>query len=257
MEKIHLKVKRLQIVVVTLFFINLLILLSAFNFKSGKKENFDEITVDRINIVDKKGVTKMVIASNDMIRQDAQDANVDKEGFRSSGILFRNEEGEECGGLIYHGKKTTDGQDADASLTFDQYNQDQNVVLEHKENVSATESSIEDGLAVIQRPDYKKVEQEYKMYDAIDKMTLTPDQKDSIKSVYANKEVIGARRLFIGTKRGTKDSKPYNETGLFIKDKGGNNAIGIFVDYDNVPHVEVYDKSGKKKIYHLELKADR
>ena len=257
MDKIHLKVKRLQIAVMALIVVNLFIMLTAFNDKWEKKEKFDEISVDRINIVDKKGVTKMVIASNDMIRQDAQDSNVNNDEFRASGILFRNEEGEECGGLIYHGKKAKDGQDADASLTFDQYNQDQNVVLEHKENVTPFESSIEDGLAIIQRPDYKKIEQEYKMYDKIGKMQLTQEQKDSVKSFYANEDIIGARRLFIGTKRGTKNSKPYNETGLFIKDKGGNNAIRIFVDYDNVPHFEVYDKSGKRRIYNLDLKAAR
>lgn len=252
MEKIQAKVKRLQLTVIALVAVNLFIILSAF---VKREEKFDEISVDRINIVDKKGVTKMVIAANDRIRQDSNDESVKKEEFPSSGILFRNEEGEECGGLIFRGKKTRDGQDADAGLTFDQYNQDQNVVLQHKENVAATESVIEDGLAVIQRPDYTKVKEEYGTYEKIGSMDLTPQQRDSIKSHYANLDVIGARRLFIGTKRGFKDKKPYNETGLFIRDRGGNNAIRIFVDYDNVPHFEVYDKSGKRKVYDLDIKA--
>jgi hypothetical protein len=252
MEKIQGKVKRLQLAVMALVALNLFIILSAF---VKREEKFDEISVDRINIVDKKGVTKMVIAANDRIRQDSNDESVKKDEFPSSGMLFRNEEGEECGGLIFRGKKSADGQVADAVLTFDQYNQDQNVVLEHKENVAPTESVIEDGLLVIQRPNYTKVEPEYQMYDKIGKMELSQAQKDSLRSFYAYQDVVSARRLFIGTKRGLKEGKPYSETGLFIKDRGGNNRIRIFVDYDNKPHFEVLGKDGKSKVYDLDLKV--
>ncbi len=251
MHKLHNQVKKLQIAVITLIAINSFIVMTAFNSKGFKSEKFDEISVDRINIVDKKGITKMVIASNDMIRQDSKDENVKSDEFRSSGILFRNEEGEECGGLIYHGKKTKNGQEADASLTFDQYNQDQNVVLEHKENIDSAEASIDDGLSIIQRPNYKKIPEEYSTYDKISKMDITEEQRDSVKSYYANQDVIGSRRLFIGTKRGIKNNSPFNDAGLFIKNKGGATVMRIFVDYSNIPHFEVYESSGKKKIYEL------
>lgn len=253
MENLNLKVKRLQIAVIILIGLNVLIVITSFRPQTNSRnEKFDEISVDRINIVDKKGITKMVIAAQDMLRMDSKDANVNE--FTYSGILFRNEEGEECGGLIYNGKKNKNGQESDAGLTFDQYNQDQNVVLSHKESIDSNGSSVNDGLTIIQRPNYTKVKEEYQKYAQIENMNLTKDQKDSIRSYYASQDIISRRRLFIGTDRGTKNNKPYNETGLFIKNKAGNTAIKIYVDYDNIPHFEIYEPGGKKKVYELNLK---
>jgi hypothetical protein len=256
MNNLNLKVKRLQITVIILIGLNVFVMITAFRSnRASQHEKFDQISVDRINIVDKKGTIKMVIASQDMLRMDSRDANVD--GFTYSGLLFRNEEGEECGGLIYNGKKTKNGQEADAGLTFDQYNQDQNVVLSHKELIDSNESSINDGLAIIQRPNYTKVKEEYQKYAQIENMNLTKDQKDSVRSYYASQDIVSRRRLFIGTDRGTKNNKPYNETGLFIKNKAGNAAIKLYVDNDNIPHFEIYEPGGKKKVYELNVKGKK
>ena len=256
MKELALKVKRLQVAVGILVGLNLFFLITSYRPKESSHEKFEEISVDRINIIDKKGTTKMVIASQDMLRKDSKDAGVN-EGFTYSGMLFRNEEGEECGGLIFNGKKTKTGQSSDAGLTLDQYNQDQNVVVEHNETVDGSESSIKDGLTVIQRPDYTKKRDEYKRYEEIDRMTLTSNQKDSLRSYYATQGITSRRRLFVGVERGVKSHKSYNEAGLFIRNKAGANAIKIYVDDDNIPHFEVYDTSGKKKIYELDLKERR
>ena len=253
MERLHGKVKRLQIAVAALIGLNLFIIISAYRQKDSSNEKFDEISVDRINIVDKKGVTKMVIASQDMLRKDAKGINtVD---FNYSGMLFRNEEGEECGGLIYNGKKTATGQESDAGLTFDQYNQDQVININHSESVDSDRSAINDGITIIQRPDYTKKKEEYKLYADIENMNVTKEQKDSVKGYYADQGVVSRRRLFLGVDRGVKNNKPYNETGLFIKNKMGNIIMKIFVDYDNIPHFEVYDPNGKKKIYNFNFQT--
>lgn len=256
MENLVIKVKRLQVAVVALIGLNLFFLITSYKPKESVSEKFEEISVDRINIVDKKGVTKMVIASQDMLRKDSKDPGVN-EGFTYSGMLFRNEEGEECGGLIFNGKKTRTGQSADAGLTLDQYNQDQNIVIEHNETVDGAESSIKDGLTVIQRPDYSKRRDEYKKYEEIEKLGLTNVQKDSLRTYYATQGITSRRRLFVGIERGVKSLKPYNETGLFIRNKAGANAIKLYVDDNNVPHFEVYDIKGQKKIYELDLKEKR
>lgn len=256
MENLVKKVKRLQIAVISLIGLNLFFLITSYKPKDTKSEKFDEISVDRINIVDKKGITKLVIASQDMLRKDSKDAGVN-DGFTYSGLLFRNEEGEECGGLIFNGKKTKTGQSADAGLTLDQYNQDQNIVVEHNETVDGTESSIKDGLTVIQRPDYTKRRDEYQKYEEIDKMKLTEGQKDSARSYYASQGIITKRRLFVGIERGVKNRQPYNQTGLFIRNKLGADAIKLYVDHNNVPHFEVYDPSGKKRVYELDLKEKK
>ena len=75
--------------------------------------------------------------------------------------MFYNQEGIEEGGLIYRGKAIHGGQDADASLTFDQFRQDQNIYLHHEEHKDVKGTSIDDGLTITSRPDWTRVKAEY------------------------------------------------------------------------------------------------
>ena len=45
----------------------------------------------------------------------------------------------------------------------------------------------------------------------------------------------------------------YDDTGVFIKNKWGRNAIKLYVDSDNKPHFEVYDPLGKSVLYELKM----
>ena len=64
---------------------------------------------------------------------------------------------------------------------------------------------------------------------------------------------IGTRRLFLGNRRGVENGQPYDEAGLFIKNRWGRDAIKLYVDYDNKPHLDVFDPLGKVKTYELKL----
>ena len=56
-------------------------------------------------------------------------------------------------------------------------------------------------------------------------------------------------------KRGVKDNAPYDDTGVFIKNKWGRTAIKLYVDNQNKPHFEVYDPLGKSVVYALKIPA--
>jgi hypothetical protein len=165
--------------------------------------------------------------------------------------MFYNEEGQEEVGLVYSGKAAPCGQDADVTLTMDQYRQDQNAYLHHEEHRDAQNLRVEDGLSINARPDWTGVKEEYKIYGEIDQ--LSPEQRDDLrlKSLQAGK--ISSNRLFFGVKRGIKDTAPYDDTGIFIKNKWGRTAIKLYVDSDNKPHFEVYDPLGKSITYELKL----
>jgi hypothetical protein len=132
-------------------------------------------------------------------------------GVPFSGLMFYNQEGEEEGGLVYRGKAIPGGQDADVTLTFDQYRHDQNVYLHHEQHKDATGPSIDDDLK------------------------------------------ISTRRLFVGGRRGVKDDAPYDDAGMFIKNRWGRDAIKLYVDYESKPHLEIYDQLGKSIVYELKL----
>src|SRR5215470_3396598 len=105
------------------------LLMSGFQNTSGTR--FGEITVERINIVDKDGRNRMVISNDSrmpgpMIRGELLAPNSGR-----TGVLFYNEEGTENGGLIFSGRKVDGKVRAVGSLTFDQYEQDQTIALQY------------------------------------------------------------------------------------------------------------------------------
>jgi len=142
-------------------------------------------------------------------------------------------------------------QNLQSSLTMDQYNQDQNVYLHHVEHKDSLGLSVEDGLTINSRPDWKGIKEEYSIYNEMNK--LSPHEREALrlKSLQAGK--ISTRRAFYGVRRGTINGEPYDDAGLFLKNKWGNDAIKIYVDKNLKPHFEIYDSLGKAVVYNIKI----
>ena len=65
------------------------------------------------------------------------------------------------------------------------------------------------------------------------------------------------RRLFVGVRRGANAKESYDDTGLFIRNTWGREAIRLFVDKDNKPHLQVFDPLGEKIVYEANFSAGR
>ncbi len=96
--------------------------------------DFDEITVDRLNITEPDGTLRMVIANKDRLPPviiKGKERPEMGEARPQAGMLFYNDEGTENGGLIFSGKKNDKGQivDSGVSLSFDRYGAGQTVQL--------------------------------------------------------------------------------------------------------------------------------
>jgi len=172
-------------------------------------------------------------------------------GSRFSGLMFYNEEGDEEGGLVYQGETIPGGQDSDVTLTMDQYRQDQNVYLNHTEHRDASGSNISDGLQINSRPDWTEIKTEYATDRQLNKMN--DEQRDAARVNALRQRSISTQRLFYGVRRGVKNHQPFDDAGLFIKNRLGRDAIKLYVDFDNKPHLEVYDELGQSKVYELKL----
>jgi hypothetical protein len=241
------RIRILQICVFVLFLFNAFFLFNYF-FPVLPQQRFRIINAERINIKEKNGILKAAL-SNSAGFNEGQRAG--QGTVRLSGLMFYNEEGQETGGLVYLGKAIPGGQDADVTLTFDQYNQDQNVYLHHVEHKDSSGSSIEDGLAINSRPDWKGIKEEYSIYNEMDK--LSPGEKEVLRLKSLQEGKISTRRAFYGVRRGTINQVSYDDAGLFLKNKWGNDAIKIYVDKDNKPHFEIYDSLGKSIVYNVKL----
>ena len=99
---------------------------------SGKKTKFDEIEVQRINIVEPDGTLRMVLSNKanlpGVIIRGKEEHQEDRP---YAGMLFYNNEGSENGGLVFGGHKNAKGEvlDSGGSLTFDKYDASQVVQL--------------------------------------------------------------------------------------------------------------------------------
>ena len=172
------------------------------------------LDAQQINIREKDGTLKAVLSNSEGFSKIGESR---RQGVPFSGLMFYNQEGDEEGGLVYSGKAIPGGQDADVTLTFDQYRQDQNIYLHHEEHKDARMRSIDDGLTIISRPDQSQVKEEYTLYAAMDK--LSREERDALRLKSLQEGKISTRRLFVGDRRGVKDNTPYDDAGIFIKNR--------------------------------------
>ncbi|MGS4343994.1 hypothetical protein ACKUSY_00075 [Myroides odoratus] len=66
---------------------------------STLKENFEEITVKRINIVDDNGINRIVLSNEERMEPPIIKGKKYKRALNPAGIVFYNEKGDECGGI--------------------------------------------------------------------------------------------------------------------------------------------------------------
>lgn len=92
--------------------------------------DFDTINVHRINVLEPDGTLRMVISDRTEFPGLIVHGKEYTHPRPRAGMLFFDDEGTEQGGLIFSGKKGADGKgDSGLSLTFDRYNQDQQLQL--------------------------------------------------------------------------------------------------------------------------------
>jgi hypothetical protein len=200
---------------------------------SSEKMKLDEIDVARINIVEKDGTVKMVISNKDR----APDAIIGgksypRQGGNSPGIVFFNDKGDECGGLVFSGDDRADNNAAGSALLFDQLNNDQTVGIMYSES----EGRRSAGLHVWDRSD-THIAKLIEKLDGIKAMKDGPEKTDAMKRARESGE-FGAQRVFVG-----KDSNKTASVALF--DGKGRPRIKMSVDATGAGRLEFLDESGK------------
>ncbi len=144
--KLEREVRFLKIyaVLTTLFCAGLF--LSAFA-AHNKKLKFEEIDVERINVVEKDGKLRMVISNE--ARQHPGIANgkiIKRDGPRPPGMIFFNHLGDEMGGLVFG---DNGGNGHFGSLTFDKVRNDQAVGFRYLEGDNG---AYQTGIEIWQQP---------------------------------------------------------------------------------------------------------
>lgn len=206
--------------------------LNAFK-QSTRPIKFDEIDVERINIVEADGKLRMVISNQ--ARQHPGIVNgkvIQRDGPRPPGIIFFNHLGDEMGGLIF-GENGRIGHFG--SLTFDKVRGDQTIGFRHLESDDGTYST---GLEMWQQPNVPGDVLVAKYRD-VRAMTDTAARNRAFQAMRDADEVT-TQRLFLGKGR---DSTAM----LVLSDLKGRPRLRISVKADGTPAIEVLDESGQTR----------
>lgn len=186
---------------------------TAFKTKQEKNQRFATIDVERINIVEPDGTTKMIITNVDQFPtgNDSKINGIPNNPSRKkrAGMLFFNEDGIECGGFIYDGMKKGNGHQSGLSLTYDQYNGDQVMQLLNQ--------------------DYKDANGKRSVSTALMFNDRTPDE-----AISEGKVGQGVPRMMLGKSMSEKN-------GLFLFDDQGKPKAMFYIGKDNKPRLETYN----------------
>src|SRR5687768_13713468 len=122
----------LQVYAAMSFALAALVSITAFT-QPSTPQRIDELTVQRLNVVDANGTLRFVLSNKDRMHPGVMDGVMINRPRPVAGMLFFNDEGDEVGGLTYSGTDDN-GRRASAGIMFDQLKQDQTVGISYAEN---------------------------------------------------------------------------------------------------------------------------
>lgn len=231
MLNVHQRLRILETYAVISGIIFLVLAVSAFVSDRSPAEHFEELSVERISIVEKNGTPRLVIANSTRM----PDPIIDGKPFkteRPSGMVFYNQRGDEDGGLIFDAVAKEGGQyGAYGGLSFDQYRQSQIVALTYNDHSGTREA----GLHVWDRP-------ETSLTDLLDRRKAVESMPDGAAKTAALKSLseanLSPNRVFVGKNKN-------REAIVALSDAGGRPRIQIVVAASGQSRLEFLDDDGK------------
>jgi hypothetical protein len=202
--------------------------------QKSRKTRFEEIDVQRINVIEPDGTVRLVLSSKALFPGILfKGKEYPHPNRKTAGILFFNDEGTENGGLTFGGQKDKDGKvSAYGHLSFDQYNQDQVFTLDASED----DGNRKAGLAVWDRPDYS-IEELILLFERV-KEFPEKERKAEISKFFSERESAHPR-LYLGkTDNGA--------VSLRLDDRQGRDRLVIEVAPDGTPAVRFLNEDGKE-----------
>jgi hypothetical protein len=200
-------------------------------FARSAPARFEEIDVERINIIEADGTLRMVISNQ--ARQHPGIVNgkvIARQGPRPPGLIFFNHLGDEMGGLIFG---ANGGRGHFGSLTFDKVRGDQTIGFRHLEGDNGAYST---GLEMWQQPDVPGDLLQAK-YREIQAMADTAARRRALQAM-RDADHVTTQRLFLGKGRD-------NSAMLVLSDLKGRPRLRISVTADGTPAMEVLDEAGR------------
>ncbi len=210
---------------------------SSFNEKD-KVEEYDELVVKKITVVGEDNLPRMVLSNETRQHPGRMNGKVWEQRERPSGIIFFNNEGDECGGLVYQTKEKDGKVLSGMSFTMDNYKDDQVVQILNDEYYADGKAYIKRGISINQFPVGSNMEERNKKLKEYRAITDEKERKQKIRELMKNEGSVN--RLFIGRTKG-------NSSGLFLAGPDGAPKMMIYVNEQGVPKIQTFDDNGEIK----------
>ncbi len=212
------------------------------SFKNSGNQKFETIDVQRINVVEADGTVKLIVTNAGLFpngdeKINGKPTNIERK--KRAGMLFFNEDGIECGGLIYDGEKKENGHSAGLSLTFDQYDGDQVMQLLTTDSQRGDKRYVSSSLVFNDRPAKESQQKTGEIMKELGELRKSDPEAFKVKyQEYKAQELIGgAPRIMLGKSRSQNN-------GLFLFDDQGMPRAMFYLDKENNPKLEAYDSLG-------------
>lgn len=204
-------------------------LLTAFTIQ---KQKFGEIDVERINVVEKDGSTRLVISNKERSPGPIERGKpFGYPGGGRAGLIFYNDEGTEDGGLIFSGKKENGKASAVGSLTFDQYEQDQTIALQYIDDDGRRRA----GLLISDWPtDISGMQMDQKLRS----LRQMPDGPEKTQERQRLEQYSSKLRMYAGRARN-------GASVVQLADGEGRTRLQLVVDPAGNARIEFLDEKGK------------
>jgi hypothetical protein len=188
----------------------------------------DELTVKRINVVEDDGTLRMIIGNSTMGRSLPMRGQVIEHPGRNetAGMLFVNDEGSECGGLTFGGHRRDGGKEQYASLTFDDYEQNEGFRF----GMSQEGSVVRRWLEFCDLPDWS-------LADLVAEVEgLDADASRAVQERYDEQGGFASRLRLAREDDGS--------VRLVLRDARGQDRLRFVVPADGEPVMEILDADG-------------
>jgi hypothetical protein len=213
-----------------------LLALTAFA-RTLRNPKFEELDVERINVVEKDGKLRLVISNRD--RSPGPIAYGKPFGYPGGtrpGMIFFNDEGSENGGLTFTGKRNADGTfQSSGHLSFDQYNQDQVVYLQYIDDNGRRRM----GLTVADRADVPILD----MVALQDSIRTMPDGPAKTAATQRLMQPLPGTPLF--AQRVYVGRDPAKSAMVLLSDRAGKPRIRLAVDSLGHASLDFLDVAGQ------------
>jgi hypothetical protein len=203
---------------------------AAFRQAAPSRQRFDEIDVQRINVVEADGRVRLVIANSARQAVTVIDGKqILPRRQRDAGLIFFNDEGDENGGMTWSGRSEHGTARANAGLSFDQYKQDETVTLRYAQQ--GTDRTA--GLTVADRPEASLAVAE-RLNDA-----TTDEARAKVRQELVDSGAVGSRpRMFAG-------KHADGTASLALSDGSGKSRLVLSVEKSGAAKIEFLDAKGK------------